>query len=52
MKKVRTLYNSPEGDTWYLIRESSGDVFVRHESNITSGGRVAHLAIGEFLSSG
>ncbi len=52
MKKARKLYSSPIGDTWYLIREPSGNVFVRHEANIASGGQVEHLAIGDFLSSG
>jgi hypothetical protein len=52
MKKVRKLYDSPNGDHWYLICEPSGNVFVRHEANIASGGQVEHLAIGEFLSSG
>jgi hypothetical protein len=37
------LYSSPNGGTCYLIREPSGDVFVRHEANVASGGRVEHL---------
>jgi hypothetical protein len=52
MKKVRKLYSSPNGDRWYLIRDPSGEVFVRHEANLASGGNVAHLEIGLFLSSG
>jgi hypothetical protein len=52
MKKARKLYESPNGDTWYLIGEPSGDVFVRHEAKIASGGHVEHLAIVDFLSSG
>jgi hypothetical protein len=52
MKKVRRLYSSPNGDRWYLIREPSGDVFVRHEANLASGGHVTHIAIGDFLSYG
>lgn len=52
MKKVRKLYSSPNGDRWYLIRDGSGEVFIRHEANITSGGYVAHIEIGTFLSSG
>jgi hypothetical protein len=27
-------------------------VFVRHEANLASGGHVAHIEIGEFLSTG
>jgi hypothetical protein len=52
MKKVRKLYSSPNGDRWYLIRDVSGEVFIRHEANIASGGHVAHITIGTFLSSG
>jgi hypothetical protein len=50
MEKFRKLYSSPDGDRWYLIRESSGDVFVRHEANVASGGHVEHIGIGDFLS--
>ncbi len=52
MKKARKLYSSPNGDRWYLIRDISGEVFIRHEANIASGGHVAHIEIGTFLSSG
>jgi hypothetical protein len=40
VKKARKLYESPQGDRWYLIREPSGGVFVRHES---SGGDIKHV---------
>ena len=50
--KVRKLYESPNGDRWYLIRDTSGTIFVRHEANAASGGHVAHLDISVFLSSG
>jgi hypothetical protein len=52
MKKARKIYSSPNGDRWYLIRDVSGEVFIRHEANIASGGNVAHIEIGTFLSSG
>jgi hypothetical protein len=52
VKKARKLYSSPNGDRWYLIRDVSGQVFIRHEANIASGGHVAHIEIGTFLSSG
>ncbi len=52
MKKVRKLYGSPNGDRWYLIRDISGEVFIRHEASIASRGHVAHIEIGTFLSSG
>jgi hypothetical protein len=49
MKKVRKLYDSPTGDRWYLIREPSGGLFVRHES---PDGEIEHVEIGAFLSTG
>ena len=52
MKKARKLYESSNGDRWYLIRDASGAGFVRHEANLASGGHVAHIEIGAFLSSG
>jgi hypothetical protein len=52
MKKARKLHESSTGNRWYLIREPSGDVFIRHEANVASGGHVAHLTTEFFLSSG
>ncbi len=52
MPKLHKLHSSPNGDRWYLIRDASGEVFVRHEANLASGGHVAHIEIGTFLSSG
>jgi hypothetical protein len=52
MKKVRKLYSNPNGDRWYLIRDPSGAVFVRHEANLASGGHIEHVDIGTFLSDG
>lgn len=52
MKRARTLYSSPNGDRWYLICDTSGEIFIRHEANVASGGHVAHIDIGTFLSSG
>jgi hypothetical protein len=52
MTKARKLYSSPNGDRWYLLRDASGEIFVRHEANVESGGNVAHIEIGDFLSSG
>ena len=49
----RELYNSPNGDRWLLKRDpASGDVFVRHEANVPSGGKRTDIDIGEFLSTG
>jgi len=49
----RVLYSSPNGDRWLLRRDpASGDVFVRHEANVPSGGKRTDIDIGEFLSTG
>src|SRR5207302_10793391 len=48
---MRELYNSPNGDRWYLAREVDlGQVFIRHEPNLPSGGKAANIEIGAFLS--
>ena len=52
MKKVRKLYESSNGDRWYLISDPSGAVFIRHEANIASGGAITHIEIAAFLASG
>ena len=52
MTKARKLYESPNGDRWYLIRDAAGAVFVRHEANVASGGHITHVEVGAFLSSG
>ena len=49
----RTLYSSPNGDSWFLARDpATGAVFVRHEANVPSGGHVTEMDIATFLSSG
>lgn len=52
MKKARKLHESPSGDRWYLIRDSSGAVFIRHEANVASGGHIEHVEVSAFLSAG
>jgi len=52
MKKARKLYESTSGERWYLIRDHTGTVFVRHEATMDAGGSVAHIEVGAFLSSG
>ena len=52
MKKARKLYVSSSGGRWYLIRDSSGAVFIRHEANMASGSHVEHVEIAAFLSGG
>jgi len=49
--KRRELYSSPNGDQWFLARDpTTGNVFVRHEANVPSGGRVTNIDLGAFLS--
>src|SRR5215831_10833304 len=45
------LYQSPNGDTWFLARDPrTGLAFVRHQANTPSGGQVTDLEIGAFLN--
>jgi hypothetical protein len=50
----RELYRSgPNGDEWSLMRETeSGRVFVEHKPNVSSGGEMSHMEIGDFLTHG
>jgi hypothetical protein len=49
--ETRELYRSPTGDRWLLSSDAErGRVFVKHEANLASGGRVSDTDIGTFLS--
>ena len=49
----RELYSSPNGDKWFLVCDrASGNIFIRHEPNVPSGGRMTEIDIGAFLSRG
>jgi hypothetical protein len=51
--EMRELYSSPNGDRWYLARDVDlGQVFIRHEPNLPSGGEASHIEVGAFLSRG
>jgi hypothetical protein len=44
------IYRSSNGDRWLLIRDpASGRRFVRHEANVSSGGRITESVIDAFL---
>jgi hypothetical protein len=45
----RELHGSPSGDRWFLIRDPARHVFIRHEANLASGGKVTDIEIGAFL---
>ena len=50
MPERRELYRSPNGDSWFLGREpENGHVFIIHQPNAPSGGRLSHIELGEFL---
>jgi hypothetical protein len=49
----RELYSSPNGDRWFLARDpETGELFVRHQANVPSGGHVTDIDLGMFLSGG
>ena len=48
-KPDRILYESPNGDTWHLIKVG-GEPMVRHVPNGQSGGRTSEVRLGAFLS--
>ena len=49
----RPLYTSENGDRWSLARDSDrGQIFVRHQPNLPSGGQVSDIELGEFLIRG
>jgi hypothetical protein len=53
MPDRRELYRSPNGDTWFLGREpTSGHAFIIHQPNASTGGRLSHIELSEFLRSG
>jgi hypothetical protein len=50
--RTRELYSSSNGDRWHLCKDPSGRVFVVHQANIPSGGRISRIEVGDFLSKG
>jgi hypothetical protein len=50
--RTREIYRSAsDGDRWLLTRDpDTTRVFVRHEPNLPSGGRVADMEVGAFLT--
>lgn len=50
--KTREIYRSSKGDRWFLVHDAeSGQVMVRHQPNLASGGQERSFQLGEFLSS-
>jgi hypothetical protein len=51
--QTREVYRSTNGDRWYLVRDPNlVECWVRHEPNLSSGGQIADIEIGAFLSCG
>ncbi|WIM10036.1 hypothetical protein [Enhydrobacter sp.] len=49
--QTRELYRSANGDRWCLAHDPAvACVFVRHEPNLASGGKISDIDIGAFLS--
>jgi hypothetical protein len=47
---MRQVYRSPNGDTWFLVRDpATGSAIVRHQANAASGGQVTDIEVGDFL---
>lgn len=48
---TREIYRSANGDRWSLALDANlGRVFIKHEANIPSGGRVTEFDLGLFLN--
>jgi hypothetical protein len=52
MSHQRKIYQSENGDSWWLCFEETGRVCVLHEANASSGGKASKLEIADFLSEG
>ena len=48
----RLIHRSVNGDTWLLVKDTSGDVVVEHQPNEPSGGEASRIAIRDFLAKG
>ena len=47
----KDFYRSSNGDRWQLVHDdASGHFFVRHEPNLSSGGRTSDTEVEEFLN--
>jgi hypothetical protein len=47
---VKTLYRSPNGDSWLLAQDATGALFVTHKPNPSSGGQTTTETADEFLA--
>jgi hypothetical protein len=47
--ETKEFFNSPNGDSWLLVRSDSVRVFIRHIPNLPSGGSTSDIELGAFL---
>jgi hypothetical protein len=47
----REIYHSTNGDRWFLCRDRER-VFVLHNANEASGGKLTQIELGDFLRKG
>jgi hypothetical protein len=51
--QTRTIYQSSNGDRWQLARDhATGCVFVVHQANLSSDGRITKIELAAFLGTG
>jgi hypothetical protein len=48
----REIYHSENGDRWLLARDDDGRAFIQHKANLSSGGKVTSIELGDFLGAG
>jgi hypothetical protein len=46
------LYQSANGDAWFLCRNEAGKVYVIHEPSAASGGKASSIEVSTFLAKG
>jgi len=47
-KHEREIYHSENGDRWFLCRDEDDRTFVLHKANVSSGGKVTPIELGDF----
>jgi hypothetical protein len=51
MIRTTNFYSSSNGDSWHLLHDdATGLLQVRHEPNLSSGGKATDISVPEFLS--
>ena len=50
--RQREIYHSENGDRWFLGRDNDSRAFILHKANLSSGGKVSVIELGDFLCTG